>query len=415
MASVLGVHAGEFAAARRLRIAYVYRNFNDAGSIHTSYRRNAERLAEDEDVTAFCSEATRTQTEAPLRFERVEPIIRGRGRLAYALETATFASRAAAHSRRLRDRFEIVHALGFATYEADLVSVHAVRPAEQEHYWTHIEPAARLRRRLHPVLRPQSLAVKSIERRLYKGPTPPLCICPTKRIADDLRHWYGVPKELVEVIPLGTSVRRFGFDAFARARLRQQMSADDERLVLLFVGDDFDRKGLETAITGLALARSECELWVVGDGSRRRYAHLAASLGVADRIRFIGRIGWDAIPDWFSACDVVVLPSKQDSWGHTVIEGMAAGRPVVASEYTGAHEVLTHGLDGYVLSESGTAEELTTLLDGPLADARVRGAVGERAVRRVAEFDHDRVYGAFRAAHHQAFELRCARRRQARE
>jgi len=52
-------------APARLRVAYVYRNFDHSGSIPDLYRRNAERLALDEDVTAVCSAATREPTNAP--------------------------------------------------------------------------------------------------------------------------------------------------------------------------------------------------------------------------------------------------------------------------------------------------------------------------------------------------------------
>jgi hypothetical protein len=60
----------------RLRIAYVYRNFNRVGSIESLYVRQAERLAADEDVTAFCSAGNRIATSAPISFVDVEPVVR---------------------------------------------------------------------------------------------------------------------------------------------------------------------------------------------------------------------------------------------------------------------------------------------------------------------------------------------------
>src|SRR3954447_26688359 len=133
---------------RRLRVAMVYRDFNCSGSIPASFVSRSERLAQDEDVTAMCSGATRRPTDAPLAFETVEPLIRGRGRLSYALETGSFAVRARRVIRRRRHEFDVVHGVGFATPDADLVTVNAVRPSEIAHYFDHVEPEARLRRRL---------------------------------------------------------------------------------------------------------------------------------------------------------------------------------------------------------------------------------------------------------------------------
>src|SRR5262245_10307678 len=114
----------------RLRIAYVYRHFNRSGSLESLYVRQAERLATDEDVTAFCSAVDRVPTSEPIRFADVEPITLGRDRFRYAAQCASFARRATKVLARRRDEFDVVHVEGTAASTADLVTVHAVRPAE---------------------------------------------------------------------------------------------------------------------------------------------------------------------------------------------------------------------------------------------------------------------------------------------
>src|SRR5262245_40191065 len=126
-----------------MRVAYVYRNFNLSGSIESIYVRQAERFAQDEDVTVFCSSADRTATTAPLRFVDVEPIVSGQDRFRYAAECASFARRATRSLRERRNEFDVVHVEGTAAHSADLVTVHAVRPAEIEHYFAKVEPRAR--------------------------------------------------------------------------------------------------------------------------------------------------------------------------------------------------------------------------------------------------------------------------------
>ena len=394
-----------------LRVAYVYRDFYRRGSIPAHYVSLAERLAldEDMDVTAVCSARTREPTTAPLAFETVEPIVSGRGRFSYAAECRSFAARSTQVLARQRDRFDVVHVEGFAAYAADLVTVHAVRRAELDHHFGRIEPKARVRRRLNPVLRPQGHVVKSIEQRLFAAP-PPLCVCVSRQIKDDLQRLHGVPAALIEVIPVAVDAERFRRRPDERARLRAELAVSGDQLAALFVGDDFKRKGLHTAIEGLARSRSDAELWVVGGDRDDVYRALAASLGVGERVRFLGSRPNEELPSWYSAADVLILPSQQDGWGIPVVEAMAAGCAVMTSEYTGAHEIIEHGVNGYVLEAAGRPDEIAALLAGPVRDYEQRRTVADRGVSTAARFDREALHPRWRAAEHRALELRLLRR-----
>ena len=393
----------------RLRVAYVYRTFSEAGSIPSLYRRLAERLSYDLDLTLFCSVRGRERSDAPLTFRDVDALVEGSGRLRYALECATFAVRATRAVSRARETFDLVHTEGFATFRADLVTVHAVRAAEIERYFERIEPRATVRRVLSPyVFRPQAAVVLAIERRLFADPAP-LCIAASLQIKRDLERFHGVPPELVEVIPYGIDVDRLRFDESARARKRAELGVPDDRTVVLFVGDSFLRKGLDTAIEGLAASRSRPELWVLGGDDPSRYAALAARLGIADRVRFLGRRPHAELPDFYSAGDVLLLPSENDAWGLPPIEAMAAGRVPVVSSFTGCSEAIEHGANGYVLSGQGSASEIAALLDGPLADSATRAAVGSRAATDAQAFAWPKVYPRILEAHERAYELRRSR------
>src|SRR5206468_1215446 len=147
----------------------------------------------------------RIARSAPLRFVDVEPIARGEDRFRYAAECASFARRATRSLRGRGDEFDVVHIEGTAAHTADVVTVHAVRPAEIEHYFAKVEPRAHMRRHLSTrLLRPQSSVVMGIERRLFAS--RPLCLAPTRGIKDDLGREYGVPAELIEVIPYPVNV-----------------------------------------------------------------------------------------------------------------------------------------------------------------------------------------------------------------
>lgn len=393
-----------------LRIAYIYRDFNDTGSIPSVFRDRAERLSYDEDVVAVCSAKTRDRTDAPLRFETVEPLTRGRGRVSYAVECGTFAFRASRTLQRLRPHIDLVHVVGFDAPRADIVTVNAVRRAELDHYFDEFEPTAKTRRKLAPVLRPQSLVVLEMERRLFREPFP-YCIVESEAIGRDLSRYYGVPEDAVEVLPAGIDVDRLRFDSQARMAVRSRLNVPLDRLVVLFVGDEFGRKGLGRAVHAIARMSSDVELWVAGRTDPQPFAALAASLDVQDRIRFLGRVEPDRMPEIYSGCDVLVLPSQQDAWGHPVLEAMAAKRVVLASQFAGAHVVIRDGENGFVLEGEGSPEQIAAILEGPAASSEIRSSIGDSATRKAAEFDRGVIYQRLRDAHHEALRRRLNRKR----
>jgi glycosyltransferase involved in cell wall biosynthesis len=96
-------------------------------------------------------------------------------------------------------------------------------------------------------------------------------------------------------------------------------------------------KGFELGLRAFAAANlEEGEYWFVGDGPERgRLTRIAVSLGVANRIRFVGEVPRDSVFETLSQCDVLVHPSLHDSGGWICLEAMAAGIPVVCLNLAG--------------------------------------------------------------------------------
>ncbi len=117
-------------------------------------------------------------------------------------------------------------------------------------------------------------------------------------------------------------------------------------------------------------------------------------------------------PSLYAGCDVPLLPTVRTP-GASVVAALACGRVAVVSEYTGAHEVIENGVNGFVLDGVGSPEQIATLLDGPLARRETRAPIGARTVETAAAFDRKLLYERFRAAHHTAYasRLRHARER----
>lgn len=124
------------------------------------------------------------------------------------------------------------------------------------------------------------------------------------------------------------------------------------------------------------------------DGLRRQ----ATQLGVGDRVQFTGHVP-DPTP-WYSRMDVLVHASTlPEPFGQVVVEGMAAGLPVIATNAGGPTEVITDEIDGLLVAP-GNVGELAALLQRLAADAHLRDRLGRAAQRRARDFTLDRTAAA---------------------
>lgn len=183
-------------------------------------------------------------------------------------------------------------------------------------------------------------------------------------------------KARYRLIPNGVDCR-----AFAEGRALESLRG--ERPVVLFIGRLEQRSGLPRLLRAFPdiHKRSNARLVVIGEGpDRRANEALARELGVD--AHFAGARHSDRA-DWFKSADVLVCPTTIASFGITLLEGMAAGLPVVASDIDGFREVLTHGREGFLVDTSRPerlSDAVATLLEHP-ALARRLGEAGQHTAR----------------------------------
>lgn len=159
----------------------------------------------------------------------------------------------------------------------------------------------------------------------------------------------------IEVIPCGTDIDNF--QPISRTEARQQLGLNSQSKIVLYVGRFDPRKGIETLVRAYAqlVERSadadNLRLLIVGgsdsqadDGAeRRRIEGIVHSLGIGASIlhrrgsatEFVGMVGHDRLPLYYTAADVCVIPSHYEPFGLVAIESMACGTPVVASAVGG--------------------------------------------------------------------------------
>ena len=199
----------------------------------------------------------------------------------------------------------------------------------------------------------------------------------------------GVCKALVdEMAALGTKpnklhVLRNGvdlvkFSPIPQMEAREELSWDTGRKILLSVRYLIERKGHHLAIEALSQL-PDWQLKIVGRGPEQgKLEQLALDHGVADRVTFVGQVQQDALRMYYSAADVLVLASSREGWANVLLESMACGTPVVATNIWGTPEVVSAPAAGKLMSQR-TAEELVACIRGLLADYPDRQAVRKHA------------------------------------
>jgi phosphatidylinositol alpha-mannosyltransferase len=156
---------------------------------------------------------------------------------------------------------------------------------------------------------------------------------------------------------------------------------------MLFVGRLDPRKGFPVAVDAFALLVREfpdLQLVVVGDGPQRD-AVARLEPGVRQRVTMVGAVRHSLLPAYHSAADLFIAPSTgRESFGIVLVEAMAAGLPVVASDIPGYREVVRNGIDGILVPPNdpeSVAWVVRKILSDPALAERLRAAGHARAER----------------------------------
>jgi glycosyltransferase involved in cell wall biosynthesis len=157
----------------------------------------------------------------------------------------------------------------------------------------------------------------------------------------------GVPKERIRVLRNGVDL-----DLFApreRAPLRQALGMT--RTTLLSVGNLLAFKGHGIVIEALA-SLPDCDLVIAGEGpDRASFKAIARAAGVAERVRFAGSLSQETLSGYYAAADALILASSREGWPNVLLEAMACGTPVIATDVGGVSEIVTSPEAGAVIGE----------------------------------------------------------------
>jgi phosphatidylinositol alpha-1,6-mannosyltransferase len=216
----------------------------------------------------------------------------------------------------------------------------------------------------------------------------------------------GVPAQRVRTVYPGVDVDRFRPDIDATAARVQCASSDGP--VLLSVGRLQRRKGHDLVIEAIALLKGEfpgLQYLIAGDGQgRARLEDLARTRAVQQHVRFLGGVSDDQLPSLYAACDIFLMPTRQDAsdvegFGIVFLEAAATGKPSIGGRNGGVPEAVSDGETGLLVEGTNSGElanAIRTLARSPTLRATM-GAAGRRRV--VQSFTWERAAQEVEALH----------------
>ena len=217
-----------------------------------------------------------------------------------------------------------------------------------------------------------------------------ICVSCTEEAAQ-FRRLYGDPAGRIEIVAPGVEHAFFapGQQSGARSAVGLPLGVP----ILLFVGRIQPLKGVELAVATLGSStRRDAVLVIVGgvsgvDGHAELASaqRLARDLGVAHRIRFVEPQPHHILSTYYRAADVVVVPSRSESFGLVALEAAACGTPVVASAVGGLINLVDDGATGFLV-EGRDPRRFAAAVDAVLADPARAAAMSGRAAERAGRY-----------------------------
>lgn len=255
--------------------------------------------------------------------------------------------------RLLTLRYDILHTTGAIVWnKADVSTVHFC------HAGYLAETAGSRAQRSLPMVHRLNHALATrialwMERLLYRPNRTHRLVAVSQRVKRELLQFFPYADEDVQVIANGVDVRRFHpFAASEKLRMRRAKGFQDAATILLFMGGDWSRKGLDHALqafTEVADENDQLHFVVVGKGDVLAY-QVRVSEPLRARVHFVGV--QDDTEVWFGLSDLFILPSSYETFSLVVHEAAAAGLVVLCTQVGGVEELIEDGVSGFFIPQS---------------------------------------------------------------
>jgi glycosyltransferase involved in cell wall biosynthesis len=286
---------------------------------------------------------------------------------------------AANHFKRWWDRqfrkleFDLVFSPGINCFDADVIAVHIVF-AE---FYRVVHQELALRRnpvRMWPWLIHRKLTYHlfmALERRIYALDELPLAVI-SRKMAHDLARYFDRRSRL-SLVYNGVDLDRMNpaRRQSLRADTRRRLALPEGTFAILLIGNDWKKKGLPCLIEAVSSLRNPA-MWILiaGQDDSFAFGDLRRQQGLETRMVTLPLVR--QIESYYAAADLYAGPSLEDSFALPPLEAMACGLPVIVSRQAGVSELLTHGVDGFVLDDAKDSGELAKFIQIIYENANLR-------------------------------------------
>lgn len=243
-----------------------------------------------------------------------------------------------------------------------------------------------------------------------------MLIANTDEEAKDLINSYGADPGCVEVVQPGVDLTVFNPRSMSDARSRLGLPTPGD--VLVFVGRIQPLKAPDVLLRAAALwlearpeRRAQTTIAIVGGPSGSGLEHpealenLAQQLGIRDLVRFVPPVDRVTLADWYSAADLVCVPSYSESFGLVALEAEASGTPVVAAAVGGLPTAVRHGVSG-LLVDGHNPRDYAVAIGQILDDPDLQTSLSKGAVEQASQFTWSRAADQILEVYGQAQKMR---------
>ena len=197
--------------------------------------------------------------------------------------------------------------------------------------------------------------------------------------------WYGINRDKIVVIPNGVDLRRFN-------ECNDKLVLDGDPSIL-YLGHLRRRKGVDVLLQAIAKLRSELpnvKLHLVGDGYISDFQLLAKKKGIKKHVVFHGWAADSMVPRYYKSADFCVFPSRYEPFGIVILEAMASGIPVIASNTGGIRETISNGKNG-ILFKPCDADALSKAILALYQDLDLRKKISDTALKTVVKYSWENI------------------------
>ncbi len=346
------------------------------GMVISRYGRNGglERVATEyarglrdwgHNVTVFCQQAACEPADAGIVFKFI-----GGFQSQIALRAATFPVLATAAVRRYR--FDNVLSFG-----SSLLDPAVVRLPGPHRSW--IEASQGQPNSWMHKLNPHHAITLALDRHVLGKGKAKAVLAACEWAAAEIGFFYPKVKSKIRVLPDGVNLEEFFFEPTARIDFRSQHGISIDRPVLFCLATEARRKGLPTIMQSIRIIAEHVPdicLVVGGKVPTQTIRSLASKYGVMDHVVTAGFI--TNVRSAYCAADVLVFPTQFDPWGLPIVEALACGTPVVASEHAGAASAIQPGNGLRITNPTDpavVAEAVMALLATPANREAIRASI----------------------------------------